>query len=411
MTEPVSDATAGSRPGIQDVFSSVRFRLTIAYSSLLVGLSGLALLAVYVLLARGIEGEPVTQTFQVTRLLRLPDESVVTMGNVEVAAVASIERAVNYSTMETLRVYSLWAMAFLFVTSLFLGWWLSGRALAPVEQMTRTAQQITATDLSRRINLEGPDDELTRLSRTIDDMLERLDDAFTTQRSMVDDASHELRTPLAVIRTNVDVVLSQDDVTPEERAEATVVVERAVDRMARLVEDLLASARSASQAFADRAVDLSDVVRDACDDLRLVAGERQIQLRTESAAGLEVSGDVESLTRALNNLVSNAIRHSFDGGEILVSAGVREGWTYLAVADRGEGIPLDQQAHVFDRFWRADANAARREGRSGLGLAIVRQIAEGHGGRVTLASIPGQGSTFVIWLPRRDVAAATRSKV
>jgi len=377
---------------------TIRFRLTVAYSSLLFGLAALLVGALYAAVSRNVDAEPITRTYEVQRVVQRPDGSLKQIGAaVESADVADIERAVNYETLSTLRTYSFWALALLFVASLAIGWWLSGRALRPVRRIAAAAEAISPTDLSRRIRLEGPDDELHSLARTLDTMLARFDDAFASQRRLIDDASHELRNPLAVIQTNLDAILARDDVTPEERRRASEVVGRATARMSRLVEDLLASARRSSGAYTDTEVDLSAVVREASEELDLLARERSLRVRRLVDSGAVVSGDHDALRRAVANLLSNAVRLAPAHSEIVVGTGCRSGWCWLAVRDDGPGIDAADQERVFDRFWRADSE--RGEGHTGLGLAIVRQIAESHGGHVALHSRPGTGSTFVLWLP------------
>ena len=175
----------------------------------------------------------------------------------------------NFNTLQNLRDYSLIALGGLFVASLGIGWVLSGRALRPVGAITRTAREIQATDLSRRIRLDGPRDELRDLADTIDSMLDRLDDAFQAQRQLIDDASHELRSPLAIIRTNLDASLTAPAATPSERERAIAVVDRATTRMSRLVEDLLATARRDAQAMADTRRGPGPIAREAGEEFGL----------------------------------------------------------------------------------------------------------------------------------------------
>jgi len=371
---------------------TVRFRLTATYSVLLFGLAALVVGGIYWGLSRSLDAQPVAKTFEVNKQYH-----GITVESFTAAEVSDVERVVNYNTLRTLRIYSAGTLAGLFVGSLVIGWWLSGRALRPVRRITATTEEITATDLSRRIRLDGPEDELRRLADTVDGMLDRLDDAFAAQRQLVDDASHELRNPLAIIQTNLEAVLSRDDVTADERRHAALVASRATARMSRLVEDLLASARRTAPAFTETDVDLAEIVAEAAEEFRLLAGERHLTLRRRVEAGLVVVGDHEQLRRALANLLSNAVRLAPEYSEVLVAAGREDGWCWMAVRDEGPGIRPADQLRVFDRFWRADAT--RREGHTGLGLAIVRQVAESSGGTAAVHSEAGVGSTFVVWLP------------
>jgi signal transduction histidine kinase len=192
--------------------------------------------------------------------------------------VALVAQAVNFRVLQILRQASFVVLPVLLVLSLVIGWWLAGRVLRPVRRVTTTAREIGATDLSRRIALDGPRDEIRSLADPLDDMLGRLDGAFTAQRRLIDDASHELRHPLAVIRTTLDAVLSRDDAGHEERRHATAVTARATDRMTGLVEDLLAAARRAAPAFVETDVDLAAVVRDAADEHDLLAAGSGVRI-------------------------------------------------------------------------------------------------------------------------------------
>jgi signal transduction histidine kinase len=386
------------RPHRPEWTRTIRFRLTVTYSLLLFGLAGLVVGGIYLGLSHSLDAQPVARTFEVQKQYR-----GITVDRFTAAEVSDVERVVNYNTLRTLRLYSAGTLAGLFVGSLGIGWWLSGRALRPVSRITSTAEEIGATDLSRRIRLDGPDDELRRLADTLDGMLSRLDDAFDAQRRLVDDASHELRNPLAIIQTNVDAVLARDDVVAAERRHAASVVSRATARMSRLVEDLLASARRNAPAFTETDVDLADVAGEASEEFRLLAGDRHLTLRRRVEPGTVVSGDRDALRRALANLVANAVELAPEYTEVLVAAGGDDGWCWMAVRDAGPGIEPAAQQQVFDRFWQGEraADAGRRAGHAGLGLAIVRQIAESHGGSVAVHSAPGAGSTFVVWLPSR----------
>jgi signal transduction histidine kinase len=230
-------------------------------------------------------------------------------------------------------------------------------------------------------------------------MLARLDAAFAAQRQFVADASHELRNPLAIIRTNVDVALADPDATPEELRQTMTVVKRAGDRMSLLVDDLLALARRQEPTLEHEPVDLGAAVAEASDDFVVPAEKRDIVLDRAIAPGVVVTGDREALKRVVANLLDNAVRLAPEGSRIRLATGSEGNQAWIAVADEGPGISPEDQAHVFDRFWRSDKARARADGGTGLGLAIVRQIVEGHGGEVRLHSKVGVGSSFVVWLP------------
>ena len=394
-----------------DFVQSVRFRLTVLYSVMLFALAALVLGSIYLALSRSAEARPITRTYEAERVVRKPDGRLMPIGTLTVAEVRDVELAVNYETQRTLRSYSLTTLGGLFVASLAIGWVLSGRVLRPVNAIARTAEEIQATDLARRIRLGGPNDELRHLADTIDSMLERLDRAFRAQRRLIDDASHELRTPLTIIRANLDATLSSPTATQREREHAAALVDRATSRMTRLVEDLLATTRRDSPAYSDTDVDLATVAREAGEEAASVAAGRQLTVSLRLGQGLATIGDPDALRRAVSNLLSNALRLAPAGSEITVAAGRWQRWLWIAVRDQGPGISDEDQGRVFDRFWRGGPDAQGpgaggrgpgADGHTGLGLAIVRQIVEAHGGRVRLFSRPGAGSTFVLWLPPGD---------
>ena len=382
---------------------TVRARLALMTSALLLLATAAALLAIYLVLSATVEAEPLDPV-TVQKFVKRADGTVQYKegASFQAADIASVQKAVNYSTLQTLRDSSLLALGVVFALSLVIGWFVAGRMLRPVGRITATAQEISATDLSRRISATGPPDELRTLADTIDAMLDRLDAAFRTERDFVEDVSHELRNPVATVRANVEAVLADDTSTPEQRREAVAVVTRATDRMSRLLEDLLATARRRSGAFEDRDVDLAAVAAGAVDEHRLLAGERGLHLHQRLAPGPTAYGEPETLGRAISNLLSNAIRLAPHGSTVTTAVGSRDGWAWIAVRDQGPGIPEDEREHVFDRFYRGNRGRTGDNG-TGLGLSIARQIIESHGGQLVVFSTVGFGSTFVIWLPDRAI--------
>lgn len=279
----------------------------------------------------------------------------------------------------------------IFLLASVVAWVAAGAVLRPLRDLSVTAQTITESDLSRRIEVEG-DDEIAALARTFNGMLDRLGEAFETQRRFVDDASHELRTPITVIRGQLEL-LSDD---PDERQATMAIVVDELNRMSRIVEDLLVLAKSEQPDFVvPRPVDLVEFVESiVAKGNALGAGE----VAVEEATAAVVVADEQRLTQAMMNLVRNALQHTPDGTEVMVG-GVREDERLrLWVTDRGPGIPAAERAHIFDRFARGRAGRRSGEG-AGLGLAIVRAIAEAHGGEVGLHS-DGGGSTFTITIPQ-----------
>jgi heavy metal sensor kinase len=377
---------------------SIRFRYTLLYSGVLFGLAALVVAAIYLILWISLH-EPMSIING-----RVVDRFTGQSFPVDIVTARQFERLVHQQTLDRMRTFSFEALIVLFFASLVVGWVVAGRVLAPIGRITGVAREIQATDLSRRIRLQGPNDELKQLADTFDAMLARIDAAFAAQQQFLADASHELRNPLAIIRTNADVALTDKDPQVEELRQAVVVVKRASDRMARLVDDLLALARRESPTFANEQVDLGRAVTEASEEFLAPAEARGIVLDRAVAPGVIVMGDGDALKRAVANLLENAVRLAPTGSRIRLTVGSERGLAWIAVSDEGPGIAAEHQPRVFDRFWRADKGRSRADGGTGLGLSIVRQIAQSHGGDVQLQSKLGVGSTFTIWLPVANVS-------
>ncbi|WP_200849173.1 cell wall metabolism sensor histidine kinase WalK [Curtobacterium sp. 18060] len=383
---------------------TIRMRLTLTYSAVLFGITALALAAVYVALSSTVSAEPLNPV-TVKKFYKAADGTIVYKPGeqFQVADLETVQRAVNYTSLQSLQQYSIIALVVMFVLSLAIGWWVAGRALRPVGAITRATQEITATDLSRRIDASGPPDELHTLADTIDGMLDRLDRAFRAERMLVEDVSHELRNPVAVVQSNVEAVLADDAATPAERQASADVVLQSTRRMSRLLEDLLATARTRSEAFTDRDVDVARLAASAAAEYGILASRRDLTIRERIHGGPVVFADPDALSRALGNLLSNAVRLAPVGSTVTIGVGSVRGWAWLAVHDEGPGIADDARPRVFDRFYRESSDASTG---SGLGLSIARQIVESHEGRLRLESRGSDGSTFVIWLPERAVPGA-----
>lgn len=286
------------------------------------------------------------------------------------------------------------------------GYWLATRALRPVRLMTRAAQEMSETDLSRRLNLKGRD-ELGELAATFDHMLGRLETAFARQRQFTADASHELRTPLTIVNLEVTNALATER-TPTEYQRALEVIQEENQAMSRLVADLLTLARAdAGHGLISQAkLDLSGVALEAMERLAPLARQRGLRLTLAEAPEIIVMGDCAALTQALVNLVENGVKYTAGIGSAVTVAVRHEeaegrAWAVASVSDDGPGIAAEHLPRLFDRFYRADAareSSAEREG-SGLGLAIAQWAAQAHGGEVRVRSEVGVGSVFELWLP------------
>lgn len=277
--------------------------------------------------------------------------------------------------------------------------WLSRAALAPIDQVTRTAQGIVrAEDLQQRIPVPASQDELQRLTITINEMLGRMEALFTTQRRFVTDVSHELRTPLAAMQGNLEVLTRGACRSPELLQESLMDMRRENARLTRMVNDLLLLAQSEAGIQIRRGpVELDTLLLEVHRELRPLSAN--VQLRLGHLDQISVEGDRDRLKQALLNLGANAIQHTPSGGSVTLSLEQRNGFICLSVADTGVGIAAEDLPHIFERFYRADRSRSRHSGGAGLGLSIVKRIIDAHAGHVTVASEPGRGSTFAIWLP------------
>jgi two-component system, OmpR family, sensor kinase len=271
-----------------------------------------------------------------------------------------------------------------------LAWVIAGRVLQPLRLLRDTARSISESDLTRRIPVEG-DDELADLARTFNEMLDRLEEAFASQKSFISDAGHELRTPITIIRGHLDVM--GDD--PEERRETLDLVRDELDRMSRLVNDLLLLAKATRPDFLQpETLDLDDLTRELYAKASALA---QRDWRLSAVGNGRIVADRQRVTQAVMNLSQNAVTHTLDGDAVELGSELRNGRVRLWVKDTGPGVPVHEQARIFERFVRLD-RAPAGEG-AGLGLAITRAVAEAHGGRVELDSRPGSGARFTVILP------------
>jgi signal transduction histidine kinase len=289
---------------------------------------------------------------------------------------------------------AVWGAAMVGIAALLIGsvlaWRVAEGVLRPVRLVTGTARTISESDLSRRIPVRGRD-EISLLAATFNDMLDRLEEAFATQRRFIDDAGHELRTPITVIRGHLELL--EDD--PVEREQTVALVTDELDRMGRIVNDLLVLAKAQRPDFLNlEAVDVATLTEEVLAKARAL-GPRDWQL--EGVARRRVIADRQRLTQALMQLAVNAATHTAEGDRIGLGSAMSNGEARLWVKDSGSGVPERERDSIFRRFSRGGGRRAS-EG-AGLGLAIVRAIAEAHNGRVELETWPGKGSKFSLVIP------------
>ena len=292
---------------------------------------------------------------------------------------------------------SMIALPALLLLAVIGGYWIAGRALKPIHQITQTAARISqGQDLDKRIHLGGGTDELHQLADVLDNMINRLDQAFKSEQQFTSDASHELRTPMSVIMAQCEYIL-ENTRTPEEYEAALKVIQRQGRKMSKLIEDMLCVAHleQNKDSYPREMVDFSTLVQDICMDMALLKS-KNIVLDREIEPDIFLMGNAMLLTRMVTNLISNGYRYGKQDGRISIRLKC-DSDILLSVEDNGIGISVEQQERIFRRFYRVEA--ARFSEGAGLGLAMVKDIAKYHGGTVEVVSAIGEGSKFTVKFP------------
>ncbi len=366
---------------------TIRFRLTLWYSMFLVLILAILVIGVNVALVAtrpaipsGVPFPGDSQTFQ---------------------RIITDERTRN---MEDLRNYSLVGVGAVLILGAVGGYFLSGFMLEPVDKVSSIASRISHTNLKERIKYKGPDDEVKRLADTFDEMLERLEGAFESQKRFVQDASHELRTPIAIAQTNIEVLEMEQNTSKDDYKGLVDILKSSLERMNDVNDSLLLLSEDPRSRARWMAVDVNSMLGEVYDETRAEAVSAGLKIIWEPIdPGAVVSGDAVRLKGAIINLIDNAVKYNQPGGLIEISATTGNDAVDIRIKDTGIGISAGDLPHIFERFFRADKSRSREKGGSGLGLAIVKKIVEDHGGTVAVESIKGQGSTFDIKLPSSGV--------
>lgn len=282
------------------------------------------------------------------------------------------------------------------------GYFLAWRALSPINRIIKTAQEISHSNLSRRVEETGTGDEVGNLILTLNQLLDRLEEAFKRQKQFTADASHDLRTPITVIRAQAEEALKRPRSEEEYRQTLDKIVKQ-IEHMSRLVEQLLQLARAdtGKEKLQLEILDMGQLVQIVTEEMREMALQKGLNLVSIiEDKELHLKGDQTKLTQLLVNLIANAIQYTPSGGRITIKIKQMENEIMLRVADTGCGIPKEDQEHIFERFYKVDKSRTRQNGGTGLGLAICHWIVKAHGGRIELTSQPNKGSTFTVFLPK-----------
>jgi two-component system heavy metal sensor histidine kinase CusS len=332
------------------------------------------------------------------RQLRVATSRMQSAGSVYDAQVAvSLDEILG--VMQDFRHLLLWMIPGVLIVACLGGYWLSSRALRPVDEITTVARSIGVQNLSQRIAVPRTGDELARMAQTWNDVLERLDVAVQRIRQFTSDASHELRTPLALIRATAELALRRER-DPEGYRNSLRQIEHEAEHMTALTESLLTLARADSDGLGMtmQSTDLSELIHSAVQQYAALAIEKGVTLRAAATQPpVRAAADASGIRRILSILVDNALKHTPAGGTVTVSAAAGAARVTLTVEDTGEGIPAAALPHIFERFYRADP--ARGSGSGfGLGLSIAQAIAQAHGSAITVSSTPGAGAHFSLSL-------------
>jgi len=352
------------------------------------------------LVVPGLLGRAVYRDEQLGRSLRFVTQRIEANGRIFRVQTGLPIDPVN-QMLFLFRGYLLMFAPLLLVAAASGGFWLSRKALSPVDAITRTARGINATNLSDRLEKLTTGDELQRLSDTLNEMLGRIEHAFIRVTQFTADASHELRTPISLIRTEAEIALRRSRGDAEYR-EALRHILLEAERTSGLLEELLSLARADSgrETLRIASVDLSAVIREVSEPWReLMAARNLTFIREVSDEEVTVLGDRNALQRLLTVLLDNAAKYTPAPGTVELRLETRGSVAAIRVCDSGIGIPVEDQSKIFERFYRVDKARSRDLKGAGIGLAIAQWIVQQHRGSITVQSLPGEGSTFVVELP------------
>ncbi|MEE1797334.1 HAMP domain-containing sensor histidine kinase [Streptomyces sp. NPDC101062] len=379
---------------------TIRIRLTLLYGGMFL-IAGILLLSIIYLLAAQALHVGSELPFQIVSgkvssdTCNFPDQATPDRFNTAMNACVNHQRQ---QALDDLLSRSLFALVGLSVIAFAFGYAMAGRVLSPLGRITRTARRVVGTDLARRIELDGPDDELKELADTFDEMLERLERAFTAQQRFVANASHELRTPLAINRTLLEVHLS-DPGAPMELQQLGKTLLATNERSEQLVEGLLLLARSDNQLVERKPVDLAEVATRAVDQALSEAEAKGVEIRSECVPAV-VQGNGVLLERIALNLVQNAVRYNIqEDGWVEVSTELQQGQAVLVVSNTGPVVPAYEIDNLFEPFRRLRTERTGSDKGVGLGLSIARSVARAHGGRIFAEPREGGGLVMRVTLP------------
>jgi len=376
------------------ITKSIRFKLTLWYSLLLLALSSVFILFVNVIVTDYYRDDPIQNSLRVPKML----EHLKEFSNEQREAVREI-REQDLNKIRKLSVYSLFPLA---LFSFGGGYLISGYMLSPIKKLNKAATKINAQNLNTEIEHEDVGDEISELIDNFNKMTSRLHGSFESQKQFVENASHELKTPLAVIQTNLDLAQEDKKITKQEIRALIKTANKSTDFMNRLIEDLLLLSVIENH-IEKTETNLKVVVKNSIEQLSQLANKKRVKMNLNSDKGnFLIKGNSVLLQRAIMNILENAIKYSPKNSMIKISLQKNNAGFQLSVKDQGLGIPKGEQTRIFERFYRIDKSRSRKTGGVGLGLSIAKKIIDLHGGEIKLSSKNKKGCTFKIFLSQNS---------
>jgi two-component system, OmpR family, sensor kinase len=305
-------------------------------------------------------------------------------------------------TLRSLFSALLLAVPLILLASISSGMFLSKMSLRTVDEITKTAKEIKAKNLSLRLDVPKTNDEISRLAETLNEMIERLEESFAQIRQFTSDASHELRTPLTILRGEMEIALNKNRSNEEYISVITSALEEVI-RLSNVVESLLELSRAdAGQSrLILKTENISRLLTDIVEDMEIIAEDKDIKLKSEIQKKLFCEFDSARMHQALLNIIDNAVKYTNNGGRVTVKLNESAQWVEIKIADNGVGMAQEALAHIFDRFYRVDISRGADHKGSGLGLSIVKWIIEAHKGKIFVESQPNRGTNFIVLLPKK----------
>lgn len=308
---------------------------------------------------------------------------------------------VSFTIKQAGNQFNVWGIAGL-ILMLLLGTWvtwlMAGRALKPLEELTDTIEDISGNNLTRRVEVQDRQDEIGQLALSFNCMMDKVSASFERQKRFSASAAHELKTPLATILVNLDVLNLEDQPAPGRTDQVLSIVRANTERMIRLVDDLFRLSAEKDSEMCEE-VPLKAVFLEVLEELSPRMEEKQVAYSISDMTGMKLTGNRVMITRAMGNLVENAVKYNRESGSVSISAEIRDEKVWIRISDTGIGIPQEELTHIFEPFYRVDQSRSRVVGGAGLGLALVKDIVEKHGGEISAESVAGEGTVFLLWFP------------